>query len=140
MPTQEKAIEELGALSGQVSERTRTIAGGIIAIWWALLVGDSSDRLSDKLQAALIAPVVLAGSALLFDFLQYLSGYLMTLKAFRAAEKLNQPNATPPVKPDVRYDPNHLLFQFRTALFFAKLIAAALAMGWLLVSLWYALR
>jgi hypothetical protein len=61
MATRNDVIQELQFFSDKLSDRSRTIAAGVIATWWALLIGDHTPTpLAAKL---FIGPVIWAGGA-----------------------------------------------------------------------------
>jgi hypothetical protein len=126
MPKLEEAREHMKELSGQLSERTRTVSGGIIAIWWAVLVGETNDT-SSYLSKALLVPVLLSGLSILLDFCQYFVGYQMTRDESRAAELAEARS--------FKYDRNSFRYRLRDNLFYVKQVVMAVALVWLLGAL-----
>ena len=47
--------EDLNVLSAAISDRTRMVAGGIIAVWWALVIGEDADGLASQLKGPVVS-------------------------------------------------------------------------------------
>jgi len=121
--TENDLIQELNFLSDKLSERTRVISAGVIAIWWATIVGDKSPPALDR--NTLLGPVIAAGIALFLDVLQYVAGYWLNWLALRG---LTQSGAK-----EFEYDTGNPLYKLRQVLFIAKQIAAIISICWLIV-------
>jgi hypothetical protein len=119
-------ISELQFLSDKLSDRSRVIAGGIIAIWWATLVGEKTPPMGLN-ATALLGPVVCAALTILFDVLQYVVGYLQYFFALRQLER--------GVATDYKFDKGDPFVRTRTGLFVVKQIAAVSAACWLIAIL-----
>lgn len=88
MPRITEIIEELRFISDRISTQVRTLALGLLAISWAILVGDSTflHRLSEGLGRSLLLIAALSVLVLLLDFLQYVTAYIYVDKVRREAE------------------------------------------------------
>lgn len=118
-------VEELNFLSETLSERTRVLSVGIIAIWWTTLIGGRGPPgLGEN---ALLGPAICAAVSALLDVLQYAAGYLQSYLALYRLEKLGLS--------EVQYDRHSLLFRLREFLFLAKQVAALAAIAWLILIL-----
>ena len=115
-------LAELQFLSDKLSERSRTIAAGVIAVWWATLVGDKAP--SGLSPLVLLGPAICAAVSVLLDVLQYVVAYFQN---WYALNHLEQAKAT-----EFQFNKGHPFFIIRNALFFAKQIAAIAAVCWLI--------
>ena len=123
MASKETLIDELNFLSDKVSDRSRTVSAVVIAIWWAALVGEKS---YSKLPADMILmPAALGVASLLFDFLQYIIGYLKNQELLKRIEATNETTVT--------WETTSLSYQLRGFLFYAKVLCAVGAMAWLVL-------
>jgi hypothetical protein len=123
--TKDDLIKELQFHSDKLSERSRVISGGVIAIWWALIVGDKTPaRLTPTM---FIIPVVLAALCIMMDFLQYVVSYFHSLAALRVLEKQASDRFS--------YNTNNLVYRARSSLFYVKLIFALASISWFCVAL-----
>jgi hypothetical protein len=128
MPTRAKVAEELNFLSDLMSNRVRTIAGGVLAIAWALLIeGSGADE--DALVPArdLAGPIATAIATLIADLAQYGFGLVLNLGMYRSMQRENVP--------EMPYDRRHLLYRLRQWMFPTKLALCAVASVWLVVLL-----
>jgi hypothetical protein len=116
-------IAELQFVSDRLSERSRLIAAGVIAIWWATLVGDKAPpHLTAK---DLLPPVICASVSILADLLQYVVAYVHNQSALRTLEKMGAAEFV--------FDTRNLGYKARSFLFALKQVAALVAIGWLIV-------
>jgi hypothetical protein len=71
MATKEKIIEDLNFVSNRISSQVRSIALGVIAIVWALLVGEKPGNLAFEPQARaqLLIAALLAMATMFCDYL-----------------------------------------------------------------------
>jgi hypothetical protein len=122
MATKADLITELQFLSDKLSERSRVVAGGVIAIWWATLVGDKAPQgLSVK---AFLGPAICAACSLLLDVMQYAIGYLQNSLALNHLER-KRGN-------EFKFNKDSPFFKARNGLFIAKQVAAVSAVCWLI--------
>lgn len=123
--------EDLVATSTVLSGRVRTIAAGIVLVWWTSQWGDPpKGHLAKLIGDGMLLPAAIAILTLVFDFLQYLFGYLNSYKIIRAME------ATTTNKTMI--DPHaSLLYIARVWAFWIKLILASVAIGWLAIIVIY---
>jgi hypothetical protein len=130
MPALESIIKELEFLSDRLSSQARAIAIGLLALSWTILVGESTTlrSLADNLRSRLLIVSVLAISALIFDFLQYLFGYVGVNQTRKKAEKARASS--------MEYSYETLPWRFRIVSFWIKLLltlAAAVEFIYVLV-------
>jgi hypothetical protein len=125
MVTKPELIQELNFLSDKLSERSRAIAAGVIAIWWAALMGDKTPN--GLVANALIGPVIAAATSIALDVLQYVVGYTLSRYVLDRIEreKLSE----------FKLNKNGFLFKLRELLFLAKQFAAMAAIIWLIIIL-----
>jgi hypothetical protein len=123
MATKESLIGELQFLSDKLSERSRVIAAGVLAIWWASLVGDKSPPHLTAI--VLLGPAICAAISILLDLLQYLVAYEASVFALR---RLERENAT-----EFKFNPRNFLYRIRGFLFTAKQVATIAAICWLII-------
>jgi hypothetical protein len=122
MATKADLITELQILSDKLSERSRVVAGGVIAIWWATLAGDKAPQgLSMR---ALLGPAICAACSLLLDVMQYATGYLQNALALNHSERI-QGN-------EFKFNKGSPFLKARTGLWIGKQVAAVLAVCWLI--------
>jgi hypothetical protein len=116
MPALENIIKELEFVSDRLSSQARTIAIGLLALSWTILVGESTTlrSLAANLRPRLLIVAVLAISALIFDFLQYLFGYIGVNQTRKKAENARASS--------MEYNYQALPWRFRTISFWIKLL------------------
>ena len=114
MPDLKEIAKELEFISDKLSTQVRTVALGLLAITWAILVGDSTflRKLSEGLGKRLLLIAVLSILVLLVDFIQYVIGYMYVHKTLKAAERQDLT--------EIDYDPESPLYRFRSILFWTK--------------------
>lgn len=122
MANVKELIQELNFLSDKLSERVRVISAGVIAIWWATLIGDKVPPGVDA--KALLGPVIAAAISLLIDVLQYLIGYYHNRYALHFLEKSGDT--------DFKYNSKALIYKSREFLFALKLATTIVATMWLI--------
>ncbi len=88
MVTKETVLSDLRDVTDKVSSQVRTVAIGVLAVTWGLLVGDSS--VAKAIATQLRGSLVLLGAAsvlvLFLEFLQYVAGYRSTKNLLRVME------------------------------------------------------
>lgn len=121
MPSINDVIEELQFLSDRISTQVRTIAIGLLAITWAILVGDSSflRKLSEGLGKSLLLIALLCIFVLLLDFLQYVTSYIYVDKVRRSAEDGKTKAQTNEDGSEIEY-PESVLRMLRECFFWVK--------------------
>jgi len=114
VPDLKEIAKELEFISDKLSTQVRTVALGLLAITWAILVGDSTflRKLSEGLGKSLLLIAVLSIFVLLVDFIQYVIGYIYVHKTLKAAERQDLT--------EIDYDPESSLYRFRSILFWTK--------------------
>jgi hypothetical protein len=116
MGTKKDIIEEINFVSDRISTQVRMVAISLIIITWGLLVGTSQTVL--QFGAGFKKQLLLVGIgalfSMVFDFLQYLFGYLNN-KAL--LDKMEQENLM-----DAKYDKTDFRYKLRCFFFSAKQI------------------
>lgn len=117
----EKVKQDLDFASTRISEQTRTISIGILALVWLFLAGgDHAPVLPSKPNGHLLLLTgALALLALVFDHLQYLFGYLTSDQVRKQAEQAS--------RTEVVYNYDAPLYRARTFAFWAKQVIAMAA-------------
>lgn len=88
MATFDKINEEAAFLSNRLSEQTRTIAVGVLALVWIFVAaGDKPPIEVPPGRGVLVAAASLAIGSMLLDYMQYLFGYLATRRVLDEAER-----------------------------------------------------
>lgn len=120
----------LKSLSSRISETTRTISLGVLAMVWLFLAGggDKPALSAEPDRQLLILSGFFVLLSLLSDYLQYLCGYWHTRDVFTEAE-----NSALKV---AQYQPASFLYRARDAAFWLKQFCAIAA----LLALFLALR
>ena len=114
--TAQQASQEAQWLSDRLSVQVRWVAVGILAFAWGLIISPPKGlELSPKL---LLWAGLLAILALILDLLQYVFGYVYTMKILRKIEK---------EKIEQSYSRRHPLYRLRDACFVAKQIVVFVA-------------
>jgi hypothetical protein len=104
--------EEAQWLSDRLSVQVRWVAVGILAFVWGLII--SPPRELAISQRLVLWAGLLAIAALLVDLLQYVVGYVYTVRILRRMER----------GIDASYNRRHLLYRLRHYCFVAKQIIA----------------
>ena len=129
MPEINEIVEELGFISDRLSTQVRMIAIGLLAVTWAIFVGESSflRKLAEGLGKSLLIVSALSVLVLLVDFLQYVTGYVFVRRTLKAAEAqgLNK----------IEYDSESPLFKVRSIFFWTKQFILILTIALFLVVL-----
>ena len=114
MPEIKEIVEELRFISDKLSTQARTVAIGLLAIIWAILVGESAflRKLSEGLGKSLLVAAALCILVLIVDSLQYVISYIFVKRTLAAAEEKGLEKTD--------YDPNSLLYKLRAGLFWIK--------------------
>lgn len=109
--TKEEVFKDLDKMSDRVSFITRTTAVGILVIGWGFIVTPNT-----KIQVwsgAVLAAIALAFIALLFDWAQYLAGFLNSRRTWAEMERDSSLRG---------FNPGWL-YDLRGSLFFLKQLA-----------------
>lgn len=115
MATKEKIIGDLDFVTDRLSTQVRTLALGVLAFIWGIIISDSqtAKSIAEPLRAQLLG---IAGGAILtmlLDFLQYVAGYLNTASVLAEIEKIKATEGT--------YDYGSWGFRFRRFFFWSKM-------------------
>jgi hypothetical protein len=117
-------LDDLNFATDKLSDQTRQVSFGVLAVVWALLVGDARNRAAVDQKALLVVTAIAIG-ALIADLLQYLAAFA----ASERAKKNLQPTSAHP------YDDRWLSYRLRTWMFFTKIVLALAAAAVLIASL-----
>ncbi|MFN7943396.1 MAG: hypothetical protein U0X73_17520 [Thermoanaerobaculia bacterium] len=123
-----RILDDLDFATDRLSTQTRQVAFGVLALFWALVVGETPEHVAVP-RRGLLAIAVLALGALLADFLQYLSAYVASQQARRSLA----PGAAAP------YDTRWISYRLRVCFFFIKIGLVVLAASALIALLMKAL-
>jgi hypothetical protein len=131
MASKTDILKELAFVTDRLSTQVRSVALGVLAFSWGLIVSDS--RVAQDLRELLIKNLVGIGAAaivvMLFDFLQYLAGYSNTMKAYKEMASSGTDHA--------EYDEASKSFKLRKFFFYAKMVSVTLTVLWLVGALGY---
>lgn len=132
MAQRKDVLDQLTSLSDRLSTQVRTVALGILALTWGLLVGDSTaaKEISFHWRGNLVALGGLAVLVMFLDFLQYVAGYHNVRALQKRMEKEGLDEA--------KFDDASWSWKLRLFFFNAKQWALAINVTWLLIvlSLW----
>jgi hypothetical protein len=128
MPTKEKIIEELGFVTGTISEQVRTIAAGALAFCLAFIVDAASRKDAALLQTEeIVGPIVFCLVAIALDFAQYFAGFALNRQMLRRMEKDSLT--------ELKYDPASLIYRSRAWFFYAKAGSLCIGLCWLIAAI-----
>lgn len=129
MPRISEIIEELRFISDRISTQIRTLALGLLAIAWSILVGDSTflRHLSEELGKRLLLIAALSVFVLLLDFLQYVTAYIYVNNVRKKAEAAGLEEIT--------YPTGSWLRGFRSFFFWSKQFVFVVTLVLFLVTL-----
>jgi hypothetical protein len=125
MATQADLRKDLDYLSEKVSDRTRVLDGGIVAVWWASMVG--KETITGLQPVNFLAPAGFAAVSLLFDFLQYAIPYIGRRALLRSLERQRTQ--------EFQYNMNAPDYKLRDFCFYLKQLFMAVGLIWLIVEL-----
>ena len=135
MPKKQTIIEEAQYLSDRLSTQVRTIALGLLAVTWGLLIGEShvAVAIAVKLKMHLIGIGAIAIFTMCFDFLQYFFGYLDSRALIKKmeAKKIDE----------LKFRPSSCWYKLRSSFFVVKQVSLGIGVGWFIGTLvWYFLK
>src|SRR5262245_39469298 len=78
--TEETIFEDLNFSTDRLSTQVRQISFGVLAIIWAILIGDANVGVNIRYSLALAALAVIT---MLLDLIQYVAAYLASRRALR---------------------------------------------------------
>ncbi|UFZ05535.1 hypothetical protein LQG66_04240 [Bradyrhizobium ontarionense] len=123
-----RVSDDLDITTAALTDRSRVISLGIVALCWAFIIGELPKTGGIKVPAVnLLGPIFLALCAILSDWLQFLFGYFSSLGTLRAIEA--DPNAAN------EYDVSSLRYRLRFAMFYAKQVFCFAAAIWFLLAI-----
>jgi hypothetical protein len=123
MASKADLIKDLDFLSDQLSDRSRKIAFAVLAIWWALLVGDKVPP--GMTPQAMLWPVAFATLSVFADFSQYGIAYMYSTRLLRNLEISGRDT--------FHYDTGALLYKARRMFFYCKHCFSFVAIIWFIV-------
>jgi len=122
-----KVVEEYQFVSDKISTQVRTVALGIIAFIWILLIG--KDPLPFPFSPGFKRQFFVIGFLclliLFFDFLQYFFSYLLTSRLIDKTEADKKTEAV--------YNYNDIRYRLCNIFFIAKIVALFIAVLWISV-------
>lgn len=123
MPSKDKIIEDLQAISDQISSQVRTLAISLMAIAWGALIGEPEPlkKVIGNHVFELLMMGGLAFAALLVDWFQYVTGYMCSRSILRNVEKVGDT--------DGKYDYRGWHYRLRTWFFWGKQLLIIIAAG-----------
>ena len=125
MAKKKDLIDELNYLTDLLSQRSRTLATGVLAFCWLfILQNTTNNKLPIFETSTLLVPVIFAILSLLIDAAQYWFGYLQTRKRLQKLEISNSD--------EIGFDHNSWYFKLRTKAFYIKQVFVLIAVIWLL--------
>ncbi len=130
MPTKAQVIEDLNWITDRLSTQVRTVALGVLALAWGLLLGDKDPTKSSDLLHLKWHLMIIGGTCVLvlvLDYLQYVAGYAETHGLLNKLEFEHKESG--------QYDKKKLAYRLRSALFVLKQLALAAAIVWMSVTL-----
>jgi hypothetical protein len=123
MASKADLFKDLDFLSEKLSDSSRKIAFGILAIWWALLIGDKHPP--NLTSQSILGPIALATLSIFADFSQYAISYFYGTRLLRELEKSGSET--------FQFDRTTILYRARASLFFCKHLFAGAAIAWFVV-------
>ncbi|MBI3934800.1 MAG: hypothetical protein HY316_08905 [Acidobacteria bacterium] len=126
MANSNEIMKELDWLTDRISNQTRSLALGILALTWGLLIGGTQASLavSGPYHGHLLFIGLLAILAMTFDFLQYVCGFRNATSLYRQMKSRGEQEG--------QY-PRGFFYKSRERLFLAKQLVLGLAVIWLTV-------
>jgi hypothetical protein len=124
----EKVSGDLDFATATVTDRSRVISLGIVALCWAFIIGEipKSGGLSVPV-VNLLGPMLLALCSILCDWLQYLFAYLSSLNTLRSIER--HPHA------NIEYNVTSLPYRMRSTMFNLKQALCFAGSIWFLITI-----
>lgn len=109
-----KVLEEKRHVSSKISDLSRYIGFGLVAVAYAILTSDSASvqKLYEDRQLLIILSAGFGTLAVIFDYVQFLAGYLAVQTAISNAGG------------GFKYDDGSLSYKLRTWAFWVKQVAA----------------
>jgi len=132
MVSKKNVMEEMDFLSDRISSQVRTIALGLLAITWGLLIGQSvvAAEISRDTKGGFLVIGTIAILSMFLDFLQYFFGYWNNRKLLNKMEEEN--------KQEGEYNYLACSYRLRDAFFWIKQVSLmAGVLGFLFLVLKY---
>ncbi len=129
MPPKKDILEELQFLSDRISTQVRTLALGVLALTWGLLIGESdvAKDIASQMKSQLLMIGGLSVLVMFADFLQYVFGYINTNDVLKRVEKSNLQEA--------KFDTSSFSYRLRKWFFLLKQWLTVVLVLWLLLVL-----
>src|SRR6266853_549781 len=114
MASKKDVLDDLDFSSDRISTQVRTIGLSVIAVAWLFLVGGKDTPVLRVLPSHTLLLVAggLSLLALLFDYFQYVAGYVNNKQVLASGERENSD--------DFKYDYASFMWKFRTKCFWLK--------------------
>ena len=129
MRTKAEIVGDLDWITDRLSTQVRTVALGVLALAWGLLLGDKDPAKSEVLHLKwhLMGIGGICVLVLVLDYLQYVAGYTETSGLLKTMERLKQDHG--------QYDRKKLSYRLRGVFFALKQWTLAAAIVWMSVTL-----
>lgn len=124
-----KVLEEKRHVSSKISDLSRYIGFGLVAVAYAILTSDSAPilKLYGERRILVLAAAGLGTLAIIFDYIQFLAGYLAVQKALKNVEG------------EFKYDDTSVSYKLRSLAFWGKQLASLSGAVIFSVTVWIAL-
>ena len=131
MATLQQAADKKKELSSQISTLIRTLCLSVLAVAWIFLSRNKevSALIAVVPQSHMMFIAALCITAIAFDLIQYIAGYIQVSRDYGKAKSLNSPSAI------VEYTKSPL----REFSFYTKIILTILVAIWLVIMLFWAM-
>lgn len=123
-------FEDLNYLSSELSKNLRSINFAVLAFIWGLLFTDiqSIANLIDRFMVLLLGIALVIILSLIFDFLQYVFGYLNTMKYKNKIDASDDGI-------QIKFNKKDKLYQLRTFSFYSKQVFTGIGVVGLFITL-----
>jgi hypothetical protein len=129
MASKKNIMKDLDFLSDRISTQVRTVALGLLAMSWGLLIGrsDVAIKIAGDMKKSLMFIGGIAFLTMFLDFLQYFFGYLYTSSLLKQMEREK--------REETRFSYSDCRYVFRTYLFWGKQIFLIIGVLWFVIVL-----
>jgi hypothetical protein len=131
MATKEKIIDDLNFVTDRISTQVRTLALGVLAFIWGIVISDSemAKSIAQPANAQLLGIAGGAVLTMLLDFFQYIPGFINTRNLLSKMERTKATEGT--------YDYSSWGFRLRNFFFWGKVVVLTITvLGLLRILAW----